>query len=300
MPAVTNPSRIAQIIEEMDRDPALADALRQRILGQEFAEAIQSMLGSNTEMMRRQAELGETVRDAMKAVTESVEEMTHVAQGMSMDLGRLEERTQRTESEVQDGRRRTEEQLNTLQGAVDNVAGPTYEMKVAGNIRSLLRQHLNLRNARMLKGPNREPDREFADSLDRGRDAELITEEGKGAPHPDPEQERMRSAAEGQIATRPVSEESALHSAPEELNAVFLLDIIAQVTGQDGQLQHVAMEISITVNEHDVTRAQDRAGAIQAATGTPAVPVVVGASANERATAMIAEGRARMVRYPAG
>ena len=172
---MTTPSRIGQIIEEMDQDPGLADALRQRILGQEVTEAIQSMLNSNTEMMRRQAELGETVRDAMKAVKGSVQKMADVAQGMSLDIRRLEERAQRTESEVQEGRKRTEEQLNDLQGAVDNVTGPPYEMKVAGNLRSLLRQHLNLRNAHMLKGPNREPDWEFAETLDRAKDTGLIT-----------------------------------------------------------------------------------------------------------------------------
>ena len=72
---MTTPSRITEIIEEMDQDPALADALRQRILGREFTEVIQSMLYSNTEMMTTQAQLGKTVRDAMKAVTESVVEM---------------------------------------------------------------------------------------------------------------------------------------------------------------------------------------------------------------------------------
>lgn len=106
---MTTPYRIAQIIEEMDQNPGLADALRQRILGQEVTTAIQSMLNSNVEMMRRQAELGETVRDAMKAVADSVQKMADVAQGMSLDIGKLEDRTQRTESEVQEARKRTEE-----------------------------------------------------------------------------------------------------------------------------------------------------------------------------------------------
>ena len=61
---------------------------------------------------------------------------------------------------------RAEGRFNALQGAVDNLAGPNYEMKVANNLRSLLRQHLGLRNARIiLKGPNREADEEFAGAL---------------------------------------------------------------------------------------------------------------------------------------
>lgn len=78
---------------------------------------------------------------------------------------------------------------------------------MAGNLRSLLRQHLNLRNAHILKGPNREPEQEFADTLDQGRDAKLITE--------------------------------------EDLNAALLLDIIARVAGPEGHPQYAAIEISI-------------------------------------------------------
>ena len=84
---MTTPSRITQIIEEMDQDPALADALRQRILGQEFTEAIQAMHASNTEIMTRQAQLGETVRSAMQAVTASVQEIVSTAQQMNLDIG---------------------------------------------------------------------------------------------------------------------------------------------------------------------------------------------------------------------
>ena len=139
---MTTPSRITQIIEEMDQDPALADALRQRILGQEFTEAIQAMQGSNTEIMTRQAQLGETVSSAMQAVTASVQEIVSTAQQMNLDIGQLDDRANLTELQVREGRERTQEQLGALRGAVDNAAGPGYEMKAASNLRSLLRQHL--------------------------------------------------------------------------------------------------------------------------------------------------------------
>ena len=60
---MTTPDRIDRTTWEMDQDPALADALRQRIPGQEFTEAIQAMQASNTEIMTRQAQLGETVQE---------------------------------------------------------------------------------------------------------------------------------------------------------------------------------------------------------------------------------------------
>ena len=156
---------------------------------------------------------------------------------------------------------RTEERFNALQGSVDNARGPAYEMKAASNLRSLLRQHLGLRNARILKGPNREPDWEFADSLDRAQENRSITE--------------------------------------EELAAALRLDVIAQARTADGQTVYAAVEISVTVGQGDVTRARDRARIISRATGMLAEAVVIGERTGERAAGMIEAGEARLVIYPA-
>ena len=99
---MTTPSRITRITWEMDQDPALADALRQRILGQEFTEAIQAMQASNTEMMTRQAQLGETVRSAMQAVTASVQEMVRAVRQMHSDIGQLDDRGKSTKLQTQE------------------------------------------------------------------------------------------------------------------------------------------------------------------------------------------------------
>ena len=63
---------------------------------------------------------------------------------------------------------------------------------------------------------------------------------------------------------------------------------------------YAAVEISITVNDYDIIRAQERAQTISTATGAPTEAVVIGANTGERAAAMIADGKAQMVRYPAG
>ena len=181
---------------------------------------------------------------------------------MNLDIGRPDDRGKFTEPQVREGQERTREQLGTLQGAVDTLAGPGYEMKAASNLRSLLRQHLGLRNARVLKGPNREPDEELTATLNQAQENGLITE--------------------------------------EELGAALLLDVIARANTQDGQTVYAAIEISITVNGGDVTGARERARTIARATGTPTEAVVIGTRADERAAAMIADGKARLVRYPAG
>ena len=64
---------------------------------------------------------------------------------------------------------------------------------------------------------------------------------------------------------------------------------------------YAAVEISITVNDYDIIRAQERAQTISTATGAPTEAVVNrGPTPAERAAAMIADGKAQMVRYPAG
>ena len=89
---MTTPSRIAGIIEEMDRDTALAGALRQRIAGQEFTEKIRSMLNSNTEILARQNRLGETVREAAPAVTGYAQEMAGAPGRMRSAAGQPDDR----------------------------------------------------------------------------------------------------------------------------------------------------------------------------------------------------------------
>ena len=175
---MTTPDRTRRTTWEMDQDPALAGAPRQRMPSQEFTEAIQAAQASNTEMMTGQAGPGETVQEAIRAVTGNVREMVSAAQQMGLDIGQLDDRANLTELQIREGPERTREQLGTLREAVDTLAGPGYEMKAASNLRSLLRKHLGLRNARILKGPDREPDGEFTAALETP--AQRIGATGRG------------------------------------------------------------------------------------------------------------------------
>ena len=150
---MTTPDRTRRTTWEMDQDPALAGAPRQRMPSQEFTEAIQAAQASNTEMMTGQAGPGETVQEAIRAVTGNVREMVSAAQQMGLDIGQLDDRANLTELQIREGPEITQGQINALRETVDTLAGPGYEMKAASNLRSLRRPHLGLRNARILKGP---------------------------------------------------------------------------------------------------------------------------------------------------
>ncbi len=154
------------------------------------------------------------------------------------------------------------EDPDTLQETLDSIVLYAYETKAAGNLLSLLRQHLGLRKARILKGPNREADEEFARKMDQAQEDGSITE--------------------------------------EELNQAFLLDVIAWARDLDRGDVYACVEISVTVCERDVIRARDMARAVSRATGTPAEAVVIGERTDGRAAGMIEEGEARLVIYPYG
>ena len=62
----------------------------------------------------------------------------------------------------------------------------------------------------------------------------------------------------------------------EESDELALADVIVSGTGQDGKQVYVVMEISITVQQTDKTRALRRAELLERATGVVAIPVVIG------------------------
>ena len=72
---MTIPSRIQEILAEMERDPALATELRERILGQEFSQVPQAVAQNQnliTHMMERQIQLSEQFANAVEAQNQSL------------------------------------------------------------------------------------------------------------------------------------------------------------------------------------------------------------------------------------
>ena len=66
---MTTPSRVEEIISEMDQDPALAESLRQRILGQDLArlpEAVSNNQQQIITLMQAQLELAAATRLALE------------------------------------------------------------------------------------------------------------------------------------------------------------------------------------------------------------------------------------------
>ena len=275
---MTTPSRINEILHEMEQDPELAQALRDTILGQEVSmlpAAVAQNQGLIIRLMERQVELANAVNTALDAVVSAMSqagENTAVAlethgrriEGVESALAELREEGQRTQEslgqvmadvkQVQSDMAETKANVKQLQsdmtqvktdvrridGRLDRGFGTNYEAKVAQNIRSILGQQAGVRNSRVLKGPSLRTDPDFDQQVESAETSGAITQ--------------------------------------DESDELLLLDLIISGTRtRTRDRVHVAMEVSITANDDDVNRAADRAAMLRKVTGGPVMAAVIAA-----------------------
>jgi len=130
-------------------------------------------------------------------------------------------------------------QLNRVEGKIDNLAGPTYEFKVAQQIASIAGQHLQFGAVRIGHGPGDRRDEDLPGLLDAAFDE---------------------------------SREKA-----NLVNEVRRSDLIisGRRRGNEGR-EYALFEASITVADHDVERAARRAAILCQLTGQSTQGVVIG------------------------
>lgn len=251
---MATPSRIDEILEGMERDQKLAQALKDRILGEEFSmlpAAVAQNQGLIITLMERQVELSGATITAMEAVVPAIgqigERTAAALEAHNLEVSELREKSQKTlvvlaqtqadVKQLQTDVRRTDERL-------DRGFGTNYESKVSWNIRSILGQHAGVRNSRVLKGPNLRTDLDFETQVENAEAAGAITE--------------------------------------EESDELWLLDLIVSGTlrgTQEGV--YVAVEVSITANDDDVNRAADRVETLRKVTGGPVMAMVIATRMDE-------------------
>ena len=177
----------------------------------------------------------------VKALTEAVEAL--VSETRELRAGQEQLRADVSELRAGQEEIRTDVseiriEMGRLGGNVSNMLGTGYEGKVARVADRLARRNLGL------------------------ADPKVVMKSYLPNPTP-PLPEVDQSAEVGNITW-------------EESDDLALADVIVSGTGQDGKQVYVVMEISITVQEKDKTRALRRAELLERATGVAAIPVVVG------------------------
>ncbi len=132
--------------------------------------------------------------------------------------------------------------VNRMDGTVSQLVGDWAERKVHANIDNMLHQRQRgLRSLVILKSVNQHLNTDLSDELADAADEGLIT--------------------------------------PEEMEALRSIDLITRARLKDtGETIYHAVEVSVTVDNHDVQRAIARADILSRATKTKTIPVVVGGS----------------------
>ena len=275
---MTTPSRINEILHEMEQDPELAQALRDTILGQEISAlpaAVAQNQGLIIRLMERQLELARAVNTALDAVVSAMSQAGENTAGALEAHGRRIEGVESALAELREEGQRTRESLGqvltdvkqlradmtetkadvkqlqsdmtqvktdvrSIDGRLDRGFGTNYETKVAQNVRSILGQQAGVRSSRVLKGPNLRTDPGFDRQVESAEASGAITE--------------------------------------DESDELLLLDLIVSGT-RTGTRERVyaGIEVSITANADDVNRAGDRAEILRKVTGGPTLAAVIAA-----------------------
>ena len=129
---MTTPSRINEILEEMEQDPELGQVLRERILGQELSmlpAAVAQNQGLIIRLMERQVELAKAVNTALDAV---VSAMSQAGEDTALALeahGRRIEGVESALAELREEGRKTQESLGQVLTDVKQVQSDVAETK---------------------------------------------------------------------------------------------------------------------------------------------------------------------------
>ena len=258
------PSRIDEIIAEMDQDPALADALRQRILGQELAglpEAVSQNQELIIKLMQAQLELSGKTRTALEAVASGFEKLgPFIAEALAEQTQGL----QRAEEFIADQR-----QFNTDQREFNT------EQKQFIAEQGTRTANIEVRLTR-IEGDSGSLKGYFARN-ETVADASGIAEDMGLEYVATLTGDELRNMSTGKLE-RNVSQ------------SFRRADLVIQTT--DGtETRYIAMEISYTANLRDCTRATRNAELLTRFTGRPAVPAIASVRNDHEAQEQVDSGK---------
>ena len=244
------------ILDAMERDPALLDALRRHILTDDLLE-LPGQVKALTETVETLAEtvkvLSETVavltkdveviKADLSSLTEKVNSLAEKVSSLTDKVSSLTERvdslTEKVDS-LTDSHEEMRIDLDRMGGHLSNLMGTDYESTVARYADRLVRRHLRLISPAVA-------------ARARGANATLPLPVGDQA------------AEAGRISW-------------DEADDLALSDVIVAALTEAGVDVFVIAEISMTVQQKDRENATRRADILQRATGTSTIPVTIGIS----------------------
>ena len=251
------------ILDALERDPALRDALRRHILTEDIlalpaqvkalTDAVEALviefkwLRADHEELK--AEVGELragqeeLRAGQQELKAEVGELRAGQQELKAEVGELRTGQDQLRTDVADLRAGQQELRTTvgrMGGDVSRLLGINYEGKATTFAPRMARRILGLTNPTVVAMG-------WANNM--------------ALPLPEADQ----AAERGDITW-------------DEADDIVRADVIVSATSQEGTPVYVLAEISITVQEKDRDRARRRAALLEKATGVTAIPAVIGFS----------------------
>ena len=230
------------ILDAMERAPALRDALRRHILTEELLQVpvrlgrIEGDIGALKEGQERLEEsvdrLDEKVSQLGEKVSqlgEKVSQLGEKVSGLGEKVSGLGEKVSGLEQKF-DG---LERQVGRIGGDVSRLTGADYESHVAAYVHRFLRRNLGMAAA------------VFSTQQDKSALTRLLDD----------------AESEGLIETRETDE----------------LDKADLVLTAGGPTDYLLAEVSVTIQQDDVDKAAERAGLLARATGLTVAPFAIGA-----------------------
>ena len=245
---MTTINTFEDILEAMERNPALRDAMRRHLLTEELLQLpsrVSRLEELVAELASKLAELTETLARFVEQTNLALAQLNADVTELKMSVARLTEGQDRlTEghNRLTEGQDRLTAGQNRMSGQLNNLIGSDYERRAARVVLRRLKRHFNIDPSEILRSSTALGNPDVTNLLNRVVDAGIVSE--------------------------------------DEAEDLELADII--VRGQDpgGVTVHVVAEVSITIHEEDIERASRRAAVLESATGGTTHAVVVGESAS--------------------
>jgi hypothetical protein len=287
---MTTPSRIDEILHEMEQDPELAQALRDSILGQEISmlpAAVAQNQGLIIRLMERQVELASAVNTALDAV---VSAMSQAGENTARALEAHGQRIEGVESalaELREEGQKTRESLGQMLLDVKQVQSDMAETKA--NVKQLQSDMTEVKtDVKQLQSDmaeTRTDVRRIDGRLDRGFGANYEAKVAQNVRSILGQQAGVRSSrvlkgpslrTDPDFDQQVESAEASGAITEDESDELLLLDLIVSGTRRGNpERVYAGIEVSITANDDDVNRAADRAQILRKVTGGPVMAVVI-------------------------
>ena len=255
-------SLVNRIIAELEARPEVKPALLRALLTDEFLllpskvdrlmdliPAVETLQQDVSELKEGQARL-EKRQDRLEEGQARLEEGQARLEDGQARLEKRQARLEEGQARLEERQDRMEQDLSELKigqqrmgGELSNLSGSQFQRHVTEIGRRLVRRNMGFQNVRLLHG-----DITFGQRM-----ADDIAEEAENA---------------GRITM-------------DEGDALVMADIIFIAEDEAGQPVQVLLEISLTVQQHDIERAETRAGILERATGIRTLAGVVGESIPE-------------------